>query len=85
MGTDISQESNLNQNDVDKKSDLDELHDELNRSQRKVTSIIESFIELGVSVYDSPPPPPGTSETTQGMITNLERNVDRLFNLNQGS
>lgn len=82
MGTDISQESNLNQNDVDKKSDLDELHDELNRSQRKVTSIIESFIELGVSVYDSPP---GTSETTQGMITNLERNVDRLFNLNQGS
>lgn len=55
MGTDISQESDLNLNDFDKKSDLDELHDELNRSQRKVTSIIESFIELGVSVYDSPP------------------------------
>ena len=65
----------------DKKTDLDRLHEELNQSEQQITSIIESFIELGVSIYDFP----GTPEATQGMITNLKRNVDRLFKLNQAS
>lgn len=81
MNTSSLQENNINQNDVDKKTDLDRLHEELNQSEQQITSIIESFIELGVSIYDFP----GTPEATQGMITNLKRNVDRLFKLNQAS
>lgn len=81
MNTSSLQENNINQNDVDKKTDLDKLHEELNQSEQQITSIIESFIELGVSIYDFP----GTPEATQGMITNLKRNVDRLFKLNQAS
>lgn len=81
MNTSSLQENNINQNDVDKKTDLDRLHEELNQSELQITSIIESFIELGVSIYDFP----GTPEATQGMITNLKRNVDRLFKLNQAS
>ncbi|CCF55746.1 hypothetical protein KAFR_0A03110 [Kazachstania africana CBS 2517] len=62
-------------------NELKELHVELDTTEQQVASIIESFIELGVSVYDFP----GTREATQGMITNLKRNVDRLFKLNQRS
>ena len=57
------------------------LQDALNTSEQQVASIIESFIELGVSVYDFP----GTPEASQGMVTNLKRNVDRLLKLNQNS
>ncbi|CCE63870.1 hypothetical protein TPHA_0G00320 [Tetrapisispora phaffii CBS 4417] len=57
------------------------LQEALENTEEQVTSIIESFIELGVSIYDYP----GTPEATQGMITNLKRNVDRLSKLNQSS
>ncbi|EDO15681.1 hypothetical protein Kpol_1008p19 [Vanderwaltozyma polyspora DSM 70294] len=57
------------------------LQDELAKTEQQVASIIESFIELGVSVYDFP----GTPEASQGMVTNLRRNVDRLKKLNQNS
>ncbi|CCC71331.1 hypothetical protein NCAS_0H00210 [Naumovozyma castellii] len=57
------------------------LQEELEASEKQVGAIIESFIELGVSVYDFP----GTPEGTQGMVTNLKRNVDRLAKLNQRS
>ncbi|CCD24331.1 mediator complex subunit NUT2 NDAI_0D00170 [Naumovozyma dairenensis CBS 421] len=60
---------------------LEKLHEELATTEQQVGSIIESFIELGVSIYDFP----GTDEGTQGMITNLKRNVDRLAKLNQRS
>lgn len=62
-------------------TDLQELHRELGTTEDQVRSVIESFIELGVSVYDFP----GTPEATQGMVTNLKRNVDRIFKLNQRS
>ncbi|QLG72247.1 hypothetical protein HG535_0C06010 [Zygotorulaspora mrakii] len=61
--------------------DLEGIQQELASADQQVAAIIESFIELGVSVYDFP----GTSEATQGMITNLKRNVDRLSKLNQKS
>ncbi|CEP62396.1 mediator complex subunit NUT2 LALA0_S05e04698g [Lachancea lanzarotensis] len=61
--------------------DLSKLHDDLATTEQEVGSIIESFIELGVSIYDFP----GTSEAAQGMMTNLQRNVDRLRNLNRKS
>lgn len=57
------------------------LQNELSVSEQQIAAIIESFIELGVSVYDFP----DTPEATQGMMTNLKRNVDRLFKLNQRS
>lgn len=60
---------------------LTALQKELGVTEQQVASIIESFIELGVSVYDFP----DTPQATQGMITNLKRNVDRLFKLNQRS
>lgn len=47
--------------------------------QDLVASIIESFIELGVSLYDYP----GTQDAQRGMLTNLQRNVQRLQNLNK--
>lgn len=62
-------------------AELAGIQDELQITEQQVASIIESFIELGVSVYDFP----GTQEATQGMITNLRRNVDRLLKLNQRS
>lgn len=62
-------------------TNLEELHQELGTTEDQVRSVIESFIELGVSVYDFP----GTPEATQGMVTNLKRNVDRIFKLNQRS
>ncbi|SCU98649.1 LAFA_0G19350g1_1 [Lachancea sp. 'fantastica'] len=58
--------------------DLDKLHGDLATTEQEIGSIIESFIELGVSIYDFP----GTSEAAQGMMTNLQRNVDRLRGLN---
>lgn len=42
-------------------------------------AVVESFVELGVSVYDFP----GTPEASQGMVTNLRRNVERLELLNK--
>lgn len=60
---------------------MEGIQQELASADQQVAAIIESFIELGVSVYDFP----GTSEATQGMITNLKRNVDRLSKLNQKS
>lgn len=77
----VQENNNITQTDFNKDVDLNKLHDELNQSEQQVTAIIESFIELGVSIYDFP----GTPEATQGMITNLKRNVDRLFKLNQVS
>lgn len=62
-------------------ADLKGIQEELSSSEQQVGAIIESFIELGVSVYDFP----GNSEAAQGMITNLKRNVDRLSKLNQQS
>ncbi|KAF4001750.1 Mediator of RNA polymerase II transcription subunit 10 [Saccharomyces cerevisiae] len=56
----------------------EQLQQELATTQDQVASIIESFVELGVSIYDFP----GTPEATKGMITNLQRNVDRLYKLN---
>lgn len=53
----------------------EQLQQELATTQDQVASIIESFVELGVSIYDFP----GTPEATKGMITNLQRNVDRLY------
>lgn len=73
--------NNNTSNNEPQNLDLTKLHQELNQSEQQVTSIIESFIELGVSIYDYP----GTPEATQGMITNLKRNVDRLSKLNQVS
>lgn len=64
---------------VDAPEKLAQLQDDLSNAEQQVASIIESFIELGVSIYDFP----GTSEATQGMVTNLKRNVDRLQKLNQ--
>lgn len=81
MNANSLQEDNTNQNDVNKDVNLHKLHKELSQSEQQITAIIESFIELGVSIYDFP----GTPEATQGMITNLKRNVDRLFKLNQVS
>ena len=57
------------------------LQEELGAAEQQVAAIIESFVELGVSVYDYP----DTPEATQGMVTNLRRNVDRLAKLNQRS
>lgn len=59
----------------------EELQSDLGLCEQQVAAIVESFIELGVSVYDFP----GTPEATQGMVTNLKRNVDRLKQLNQQS
>lgn len=64
---------------LDTTADLASLQDELAGTEKQVAAIIESFIELGVSIYDFP----GTSEATQGMVTNLKRNVNRLSKLNQ--
>lgn len=63
------------------KEDLEGIQQELGTVEQQLAVVIESFIELGVSVYDFP----GTSEATQGMVTNLKRNVDRLANLNKQS
>lgn len=62
-------------------SRLQSIQDELNSVEQQLGAIVESFVELGVSVYDFP----GTSEASQGMVTNLKRNVDRLAKLNQKS
>lgn len=62
-------------------AELENIQNELSGVEQQLAAIIESFIELGVSVYDYP----GTSEATQGMVTNLKRNVDRLARLNQKS
>ncbi|AGO12106.1 AaceriAEL260Cp [[Ashbya] aceris (nom. inval.)] len=59
--------------------DLNKLQTNLSDVEIRLASIIESFIELGVSVYDFP----GTQESTQGMVTNLKRNVERIKLLNQ--
>lgn len=64
---------------MDTTADLVSLQDELAGTEKQVAAIIESFIELGVSIYDFP----GTSEATHGMVTNLKRNVNRLSKLNQ--
>ncbi|SCU98131.1 LADA_0H10770g1_1 [Lachancea dasiensis] len=61
--------------------DLNKMHDDLAGVEQQIGAIIESFVELGVSVYDFP----GTSEAAQGMMTNLKRNVDRLGKLNKQS
>lgn len=66
---------------MDDNTDLNHLHEELAATEQQAAAIVESFIELGVSVYDFP----GTPEATQGMVTNLKRNVDRLLKLNQQS
>lgn len=63
------------------KEDLEGIQQELGGVEQQLAAVIESFIELGVSVYDFP----GTSEATQGMVTNLMRNVDRLAGLNRQS
>ncbi|QLQ78623.1 hypothetical protein HG537_0A08700 [Torulaspora globosa] len=57
------------------------LQNELNSVEQQVAAVIESFVELGVSLYDFP----GTAEASQGMATNLKRNVDRLAQLNRQS
>ncbi|CUS24855.1 LAQU0S20e01376g1_1 [Lachancea quebecensis] len=62
-------------------ADVSKMQEDLSLSEQQLRSIIESFVELGVSVYDFP----GTSEATQGMMTNLKRNVDRLRQLNKQS
>lgn len=64
---------------MDTTTDLVDLQDELAGTEKEVAAIIESFIELGVSIYDFP----GTADATQGMVTNLKRNVNRLSKLNQ--
>ncbi|SCV00801.1 LAMI_0G07382g1_1 [Lachancea mirantina] len=61
--------------------DLDKLQNDLSVAEQQVASVIESFIELGISIYDFP----GTPEATQGMVTNLRRNVDRLHQINRQS
>ncbi|CCH63020.1 hypothetical protein TBLA_0J00200 [Henningerozyma blattae CBS 6284] len=61
------------------KQNLTALQEDLTNTEQQVASIVDSFIELGVSVYDFP----GTKEAAQGMVTNLKRNVDRLLKLNQ--
>ncbi|AET38316.1 mediator complex subunit NUT2 Ecym_2603 [Eremothecium cymbalariae DBVPG len=61
--------------------DLHKLHSNFEEVEVRLASIIESFVELGVSVYDFP----GTQESTQGMVTNLKRNVERIKQLNQQS
>lgn len=63
------------------KQNLEGIQQELGAVEQQLAAVIESFIELGVSVYDFP----GTSEASQGMVTNLRRNVDRLANLNRQS
>lgn len=57
------------------------LQEELDSVEQQVAAVIESFVELGVSVYDFP----GTGEAAQGMVTNLKRNVDRLARLDRQS
>ncbi|CCK70269.1 mediator complex subunit NUT2 KNAG_0D05310 [Huiozyma naganishii CBS 8797] len=52
---------------------------ELAQLEAEVAAVVESFIQLGVSVHDYP----GTTEATQGMVTNLRRNVDRVRRLNE--
>ena len=42
----------------------EELQSDLGLCEQQVAAIVESFIELGVSVYDFP----GTPEATQGMV-----------------
>ncbi|AMD20411.1 HDL333Wp [Eremothecium sinecaudum] len=59
--------------------DINKQQASLSDLELRLASIIESFIELGVSVYDFP----GTQESTQGMVTNLKRNVERIRQLNQ--
>lgn len=61
--------------------DLGKLQSDLSLVEQQVAAIIDSFIELGVSVYDFP----GTPEAAQGMMTNLKRNVERLRQLNKQS
>lgn len=61
--------------------DLEQLKLDLQKTEERLGAIIDSFIELGVSVYDFP----GTEDATQGMITNLKRNVERMKQLNQQS
>lgn len=58
---------------------LEKLQVDLSETEQRLAAIIDSFIELGVSVYDFP----GTEDATQGMVTNLKRNVDRMKQLNQ--
>ncbi|QLL33727.1 hypothetical protein HG536_0F00520 [Torulaspora globosa] len=65
----------------DKMSEPGGLQNELAAVEQQVGAVIESFVELGVSVYDFP----GTSEASQGMVTNLKRNVDRVARLNRQS
>lgn len=58
---------------------LEKLQTDLMEAEQRLAAIIDSFIELGVSVYDFP----GTEDSMQGMVTNLKRNVDRMKQLNQ--
>lgn len=58
---------------------LEKLQTDLVEAEQRLAAIIDSFIELGVSVYDFP----GTEDSMQGMVTNLKRNVDRMKQLNQ--
>ena len=67
--------------DPDASTNLARLHAGIDATEKQIAAIIESFIELGVSVYDFP----GTPEATKGMITNLKRNVDRILKLNTES
>lgn len=61
------------------KQNLEKLQTDLVEAEQRLAAIIDSFIELGVSVYDFP----GTEDSMQGMVTNLKRNVDRMKQLNQ--
>lgn len=63
------------------KQDIEDIEAELSQTEFNLASIIESFVELGVSIYDFP----GTEESSQGMITNLKRNIERIKQLNQQS
>ena len=65
----------------DASTNLARLHAGIDATEKQIAAIIESFIELGVSVYDFP----GTPEATKGMVTNLKRNVDRILKLNTES
>lgn len=58
---------------------LEKLQTDLVETEQRLAAIIDSFIELGVSVYDFP----GTEDSMQGMVTNMQRNVDRMKQLNQ--
>ncbi|CAH02399.1 mediator complex subunit NUT2 [Kluyveromyces lactis] len=58
---------------------LEKLQTDLVETEQRLAAIIDSFIELGVYVYDFP----GTEDSMQGMVTNMQRNVDRMKQLNQ--